>query len=504
MVAVSEVDVPSGFNTLLETGHTTTQRMPSPSVLERRSVPMGFTPILLANVIPLVGVLLFGWDPQTLVVIYALEALLSFPLAAAKALFAHQPPRTDEDGSGVISVSNELAQKRGCVQPISGLPPIYPRNIPFATAVVGAAVWFGIFVGVVLATAFSVAETIRQPEVLVSVVGLFAGQAIESWRDYFRGGRYETVSPYTVVETPARQLFFLLFVLFVTPGIAVGGAVSVLVVFVLVKLLVEWSAFRATHGDGGRLSGWLAGPETATAPSDPPLVPGDEPTARISTDDQAVLYTGVLHTLTTHAPVYAMWFLMVWVTSLVVLGGEEPATTMTVGSLLVVVGLFVFLVVVRVGEFYLRYGPLEYRRYEDHVVAYDVWLDEPQWSSPIDVLCTAEIVRHRLPDRMLGTRTITVTTGWGDDETNRHLGPVADPDALIEALELPIRTTALEPIDRRFAALTVALIGSVIVAIVLAIGPWAPFVGVLYVVFVLPFAVPVLKALWRRGYPDPR
>ena len=59
----------------------------------------GFGSILLANLIPLVGVLWLGWDPATLVMIYALELLFTFPLAGLKAVFAGRPPRTDRADS---------------------------------------------------------------------------------------------------------------------------------------------------------------------------------------------------------------------------------------------------------------------------------------------------------------------------------------------------------------------------------------------------------------------
>ncbi len=65
---------------------------------------VGFRPVLGANLLPLIGVLWLGWDPETLVTVYGCELLLLFPLAGVKALFAGRPPRTDRE-SDVISVS---------------------------------------------------------------------------------------------------------------------------------------------------------------------------------------------------------------------------------------------------------------------------------------------------------------------------------------------------------------------------------------------------------------
>ncbi|MCU4972082.1 DUF6498-containing protein [Halobacteria archaeon AArc-m2/3/4] len=479
--------------------------MPSPTRLERPSGFPGFVPILLANLLPLVGVLELGWDPAMLVVIYAIEFLFSFLLAGAKALFAQRPPRADREDGTVLSVSSELTDKRGSVELVSWLPPFYPRNLPFATAVVVPAAWFVVVIGIVFSNVFA-ADAISRPEVAVSVAALIVGQSIGTWHDYLRDG-YETASPYSVVETPARQAFFLTFVLIATPGITAAGAAVVLVVVVLVKLLVEWSAYRATRGDGGRLTGWLSGPQAVIEPLDPVCVPDDDPDVRVQTDSRAVLYTGAFHVFGRLAPFLAMPFAFAWILSLAFLG-EEASPVVAVGATLVVFGLFVGVLTGEVLTFFLRYGPLEYRRYDDRLVAYDVLLSEPQWSTPVDVLRDVQVVPDRLPDRLLGTRTVAVTAGWGDGETRRELGPVTDPDTLVEAFELPVRTTALEPLDRRPAAVVAACLGGIVVTVaVLAVGPWISpgallFSGLVYGLFGIPFVALVLRVLWEQAYPD--
>ncbi|WP_246084408.1 DUF6498-containing protein [Salinadaptatus halalkaliphilus] len=464
---------------------------------------VGFGPILVANLLPLVGVVYYGWDPATLVAIYALELLLSFPLAAAKALFARRRPPADPDDSGVVSVSSDLTTKRGRVTVVSWLPPIYPRNVPFVTSVIVGVAWVCLFVGVVLGEAISLAAAIAQPAVVASIAALFVGQLLEFRREYLRGGGYETVSPYTVIETPARQAFFLLFVLMVVPGIGTGEATFVLAAFVLVKLLVEWSAFRASRGAGGRLAAWLSGPDEATELDDPPQVPDDEPDARVSTDGKAALLTGVCHVLTRPAPFYASIFFIVWLVAVGILGGPESSLAFTVGATLVVVGSFVLLLAGKSAEFYLQYGPLEYRRYGDRLVAYDTWLDEPQWTASVDVLRNVAVVQDRLPDRLLETRTIAVTTGWDDDDTQRQLGPVAAPETLVATFELPVHSTDLEAIDRRVVGIVVAIVAVIVLVAGLAIWPWGEPVVVFYAVFLLPFVGIVLLGLWNQAYPDP-
>nr|WP_279387016.1 DUF6498-containing protein [Natrarchaeobius halalkaliphilus] len=93
----------------------------------------------------------------------------------------------------------------------------------------------------------AVDEALTRPEVWLGVAALVVGQGAETWHDYRRGGRYETTSPYAVVETPARQAFFLIFVLLVA---AERGGAAVLVAFVAVKLLVDWSAACSSSPSG--------------------------------------------------------------------------------------------------------------------------------------------------------------------------------------------------------------------------------------------------------------
>jgi len=470
---------------------------------------VAFAPIFLANLVPLVGVFAYGWEPTTLVVIYALEVLLAFPLAALKALFAQQPPRTEYEGSSVASVENaDLARKRGNVTVRSWLPPIYPRNVPFVTSVVLSGVWAAVFIGAFVIP-LPVVDVLTQPEAAASVLALFVGQCLDGWRNYLRSGRYETVSPYTVIETPTRQAFFLFFVLLVSVWVMEPqeGATALLAAFVLGKLIVEWSGFRVASG-GGQLTGWLSGPE---APSDahiPPTVPETEPDVCVPTDTTAVVSTGVLSALTERAPRWAGMFAIAWIFLVTMVDGDliggDISVGLTIASAIAVVGLFALVVVGWIVEYVIEYGSLEYRQYGDCLVVYDVWTDEPQWAVPVAEVREPAVRGDLLADRLLGTRTIEVTIGEGEDETNRQFGPVSDPKPLVEIFELPSETAELQPIDRRFGTATVgSLAASGVAAVALVVGPW-PWIDVLlYTVFILlPLATLVPRILWKRASRD--
>ena len=485
--------------------------MSAPSTLATTHPRAGFVPILLANLLPLVGVLAFGWDASTLAMVYALEVFLSFPLAAVKALFAQQPSKveTDENDHKGPTVADELKERRGSAQLVPWLPPVYPRNVPFVSTVFTGFAWVAVAVGSILATAIPVADVLTRPEVLVSIFALVAASAADGWFDYIGGGRYEAVSAYEVAETHVGQTLFVVFVLMVVTIPEDVSGVALLVGFVAAKVLVEWASFRAAHRDGGpnRILGWLAGPDDPTEPTEPPIVPDGEPAARFATDDTAVRYTAVQHTLF-RSLFLAPWIVISWVVLLAVFTGDGTPLSVVVGTAVAFGSLLLLQPAVEFLKFVLRYGPLEYRRYEDddrdddRLVAYDTWVDEPQWSVPLHEVRDVTVVRDNLPDHLLDTRTFAATIGWGDDKFERDLGPVSDGEAFATTFDLLVRSTDLEPIDRRLAGAAVALAGCAVLGFVLAVAA-TPSVGtVIQGVYILPFALVPSWGLWRLAYPS--
>jgi len=155
-------------------------------------------------------------------------------------------------------------------------------------------------------------------------------------------------------------------------------------------------------------------------------------------------------------------------------------------------------------EFVLTYAPIEYRRYENRLVAYDVWLDEPQWTASVDRLRNVSVVHTRLPDRVFGARTVELTAGVGDNETERFVGPVADGEALVSVFDLPIRSTDLPPMNRRIAAVAVG--GGIAVgvsAIAWIAGAWGSSSDLVQGLVLLPFLVWPTWLLWRQAYTEP-
>jgi hypothetical protein len=86
-------------------------------------------------------------------------------------------------------------------------------------------------------------------------------------------------------------------------------------------------------------------------------------------------------------------------------------------------------------------------------VAYDTALGAVQWTAPVDSATFS--IRNAIPDRLLDTGTLEVS-GVDPDDRDAQLGPVADLDATIETLELPVADPARP--DRDLSVIASALI----------------------------------------------
>ncbi|SDL04815.1 hypothetical protein [Natronorubrum texcoconense] len=91
-----------------------------------------------------------------------------------------------------------------------------------------------------------------------------------------------------------------------------------------------------------------------------------------------------------------------------------------------------------------------------------------------------------------------MTTGIRSTETERRLGPVADPERLVDVFELPVATTDLEPVNRPLAAGAVLLaIGIVLLAAAFLVAPGVSMDARLDALVYAPFLMLVPAGLWK-------
>lgn len=388
---------------------------------------VGLPAVVAANLLPLVGVLAWGWNLGTLLVCYWLEAAATVLFAALKSLFA-------ERGSGGlpsrIEPLHELRAKRGGWRVRAGWPPIYPRNVPFALSILG--VWAVTVLPVSglywLSTDLSVPLSAG---LLLGVGALVFGHAADFAVDYIGGGTHRSVSAQELAGPPAlvTAVVGLLGLLAVDTG--ASGAFAVLVVVVLGKTAVSAARFSTdrTGEPGGRLDGWLSDPAASRPP--PELDAPNEPvSARVGVDARAVLAGSV--GAIGYGFANRVGYGVVVAFALSLLAGSVRVAALAAVPILAIAAA-------RVASYYLRYGTIEYRRRGDALVAHDTVLGESQWIANVH---RAEFsVRNSVVDRLLGTGTLTLSGVDSGGRGSIRFGPVGDLDAAVAALDLPVRRT---------------------------------------------------------------
>ena len=380
----------------------------------------------VANLVPLVGVLTLGWNVYSLLTLYWIEGLVTVLLAAAKALFAER----GSPGLPDIEPLHELREKRGGWQPVSWLPAVYPRNVPFAASILGF--WtVAVLPASVLYWVTAVPVIRPSLSLLVGGVGLVITQLHEFFSGYLARREYADVSAQEILHEPLQLgLVTLTLGLLASAGDRSGGLV-LLTGIVVAKTMTSVYRIVTDHTDlsvpsvlDGAFDGSHAEPRPDIDAPDGPV------RGRVSVDAAPVLLGGL--------PMVAFGF--AHRSTFAILVGLTFAA-LAGGWVWLVVGLVFVLVVasVRIGSYYLRYGTIEYRRYEGQLVAYDTALGAVQWTASVDSATFS--IRNAIPDRLLDTGTLNVS-GADPGDRDTQVGPVADLDATIERLELPVADPA--------------------------------------------------------------
>ncbi|MDR9380171.1 MAG: DUF6498-containing protein [Natronomonas sp.] len=250
-----------------------------------RSDAVAFASILLANLVPLAGIALFGWRTAEVLVLYWIEVCVMLLVYTFVAFFAELPIETDDRTFVLPGTSHESGRTRSPpgrervgIEVPGPLLSIYLHDFGVISLsfVLGIALWIGPISALEITT---VVRDALSPAVLVASVGIVFSHLAELRRDLFVEKRYEELSAHVVLEIPIRivlfPLFLLLFIAFVgwpwlffafvaVPeifGIALMAArIGFLLVsgVVLMKLTVEWARFRADRNpEPGGVTKWF-------------------------------------------------------------------------------------------------------------------------------------------------------------------------------------------------------------------------------------------------------
>lgn len=166
--------------------------------------------LVLANLLPLVGVLALGWEVFQVLVLYWLENVVVGVFAVGRIALARGPaPRkpgsTSGEESGAAVVASGAAQRLVLV-------PFFCLHYGVFTMVHGIFV-FALFGGVVgfgplggLETGLS---TLDSRWLALAVTGLAVSHGLSFWRNYYLGGEYLTLSPQEAMAQPYGRVVVL-------------------------------------------------------------------------------------------------------------------------------------------------------------------------------------------------------------------------------------------------------------------------------------------------------
>lgn len=322
----------------------------------------------------MVGIVEFGWQLDLVLLFYWLEIGTGTARLLVEATFAARP--NSEVGSVLHPPFRKLREKRGGIQTLGLLPPIHPHALPTAVnaGLFVSLVWLLAGAGVIAFVGPAVILR-HTTAVLLGVVGVTLGELV-ALSVSLRRRSYADLSPAAVVRlrhvlAPAAFLLLVVVVVFGDGG-PVAARVPVAVV-VCGRTLVDVA--RAVEL-GRRLLPADARRDAQIGDRDSIPAGRGEPTATWRVNRRSVVaaraLTGPGRVLLTRAgllvgAIAAFVWLVLDGTAGVVAAAGILAAVAVVGALLVAV------------ETDLLYGHLEYRLYDDCVVAYDRLLETPQW-----------------------------------------------------------------------------------------------------------------------------
>ncbi|WP_049897321.1 DUF6498-containing protein [Halorubrum distributum] len=384
--------------------------------------------VALASALPLIGIVLFDWGLEHLLVVYWVEVTISGLRRTLEATFAGQRGAAENWAAtdsrwGWRSPFHSLRQKRGGFQLHAVLPPTYPRSFPrvfdLGRVVLGLSLFSG--AGLWLATAGS---GVFAESLLVAGATTLAREGT-TLADHIRSRDYHELVPQSIL-TPRSILGVVALAVIVVWSVTLGPSPteSTGVLFALVYLARVGFDVYSLVGQSERfdpLDPNKAAFETADNDQwESVIVPLGNPTDVFYTNHRAVWISAIVDGLL--GMLNPRRFAAAAVTAF--LGYVVAGTTWAViGAITVVIVIVVYTLVERD----LQWGHVEYRVYEDGVVCYDCLLDEPQW----------RVERGRITDvtewsgligRLLGVSSVSLKQSSNDStRTLRYMNTTDSP-----------------------------------------------------------------------------
>lgn len=393
--------------------------------------------ITIANLLPLLGLFVFDWGITNLLVVYWLEGGVAVVVGFVKTGPARLVtlPLPDSRREPSIQI------KRGSVT-VSGLR-FYARNGPLLMLLLAT---FGVWLATGLlafyrSTSPFAYSTTTLPTV-VTVASLLSLSHLITVQSYFNDQRYRRTPPTETAGPPLAYVFGIASLVLLLADLTdhplnLSWLTSFPVVIVTGKTVLELltrcrnrSRFEQISTDTDpftveRSFRQRMSPKQLTAELPSVSRPNTWPQLTVRPTRLGIFaaspFVGLEHR------VFGTWFglLFAFTTVIVILGGSWSFALILGGIALVGLILCGLLIL------YPRNATLEYELYDDQLVCYDRWLQEPQWKLPYAEIERVSITRSRVGQR-LGYSTVIIET---NDGMSARLSYVSDWEEVITHLE---------------------------------------------------------------------
>jgi hypothetical protein len=176
---------------------------------DRFGVPRDYVLPIGTHIVLAVGILFLDWDFVDLILIYLTELVVVAALFAVAALFQARPV-ADHDAEAWHGEPNP-------VQPVSILPPIYPRNVGLISENVTAyALFFLVFAGMFVSIVDRGVSSLFSPTTELVILGIFLSHLRRVWREFFAEQSYQDRTPADALELGLRPIArFIIIALYV-------------------------------------------------------------------------------------------------------------------------------------------------------------------------------------------------------------------------------------------------------------------------------------------------